>query len=207
MGAKRALRFGGAVLAALLSLPTAALAQRPAGAGSLPTPVIMVVDPQAVLQRSKAGQAVRAEHDRYLESMQSELDANRKALKETENELMEEKAVLSQEAWQKKARAFEQRVVELNQRYQRGNLAVEKSYRVAIAALTRAFDKVTEEVAGEVGCNLILPMQQVILHDPRMDLTDTVIARMDKMIPAVAFPTPELGSDSVRLPGGKPDKK
>ncbi len=206
MNAKLALRFAGAVLAALLSSPTAAPAQ-PAGGSPLPTPVIMVVDPQAVLQRSKAGQAVRAEHDRYLESMQSELDANRKALKETESELMQEKAVLGQEAWQQKARAFEQRVAELNQRYQRGNLAVENSYRIAIGALTRAFDQVTEEVAAEVGCNLILPMQQVILHDPRMDLTNTIIARMDKKIPAVEFPTPQLGSDSVRLPGGKPDKK
>lgn len=206
MGAKLALRFGGAVLVALLSFPAPAPAQ-PAGAGALPTPVIMVVDPQAVLQRSKAGLVVRAEHDRYLQSMQSELDANRKALKETENGLMKEKAVLSQEAWQQKARDFEQRVVELNQRYQKGNLAVEKSYRIAITALTRAFDQVTEEVAGEVGCNLILPIQQVILHDPRMDLTGTIIDRMDKKFPSVDFPTPQLDTDTVRLPGGQPSKK
>ncbi len=206
MSAKLALRFGGAVLAAVLSFPAPAPAQ-PAAGIVLPTPVIMVVDPQAVLQKSKAGQAVRVEHDHYLQSMQSELDTNRKALKENENELMKEKAVLSQEAWQQKARAFEQQVVELNQRYQKGNLAVEKSYRVAITALTRAFDQVTEEVAGEVGCNLILPMQQVILHDPRMDLTQTVIDRMNKKIPTVDFPTPLLDSDSARPSGGQPDKK
>ena len=202
---RRCVRVGGAVLSALLWWSAAAA--EPPAAGPLPTPVIMVVDPQAVLQRSKAGKAIRAQHDHYLQAMQSEMDANRKALKDTEAELMQQKAVLPQDTWQQKARDFEQRVVELNQRYQKGAMAVEKSYRTAIASLTRAFDQVTEEVAGEVGCNLILPIQQVVLHDPRMDLTSAIIERMDRKFPSIDFPTPETEAESGPPAGGQPSTK
>ncbi len=202
---RRCVRIGGALLSALLWWSAAAAP--PAAAATLPTPVIMVVDPQAVLQRSKAGKAIRAQHDHYLQAMQSELESNRKALKDTEAELMRQKAVLPQDTWQQKARDFEQRVVEMNQHYQRGAMAVEKSYRTAIESLTRAFDQVTEEVASEVGCNLILPIQQVVLHDPRMDLTSAIIDRMDRQFPSVDFPPPETEAQSGPPAAGQPPKK
>jgi len=192
--AKRALRLGGAVGAALLWLSAPLLAQ--SASSTLPGPSMMVVDSQAAMQQSKAGQGVRALHDRYRQSFQDELEANRKGLADTEAELMKQKPVLSQDAWQRKAREFDKRVVDFNQRYQKANLSVEKSYRSAMADLSRAFAQVTAEIAGEVGANVVLPIQQVILHDPRMDMTKSVIERLDERFPSVPFPPPEIEKDT-----------
>lgn len=205
MPAALARRLGGAVLAVVLSSVSwfPAVAAGP----SLPVPVIMVVDPQAAMLQSKAGKLVRAEHERYRQSLQNELEAGRKALTETESELMKQKSVLTQDAWQQKARSFDKRVMEFNQHFQKVNLAVEKSYRAAMADLGRAFAEVTAEVANEVGSNLVLPMQQVVLHDPHMDLTAAVIERMNTKYPSVSFPPPAVEGEVPSPAAGQAGKK
>jgi Skp family chaperone for outer membrane proteins len=199
----RRLGVAAAVALVLLAAPAPLRAQQAPGAPLLPVPLVMVVDSQAAMQQSKAGQGVRLQHDRYRQSFQDVLEAKRKALAETETELMKQKPVLNQETWQRQARDFEKQVVEFNQRYQKANLSVEKSYRAAMADLSRAFAQITAEVAGETGANLVLPIQQVILHDPRMDMTKVVIQRMDEKFPSVPFPPPEIETDATPQKGGR----
>lgn len=173
----------------------------------IPAPVIVVVDPQAALQKSKAGQAIRAAHDKYLQGFESELQGGRKSLSETETELTKLKGAIPFDDWQKRAQAFDQRVVEFNQKFQKINLAVEKSYRVAMTELGQAFTQVTAEIANEMGATLVLPIQQVILHDPRMDLTKSVIERMDKRYPSITFPPPDFDADPTLKKGGAKSEK
>jgi len=194
MVAKRAYRSGGAALAVLMSLSMPALAQSVAPP-PLPQPVIILVDSQLITQQCLAGQAIRTQHDQYRQSYQSEFEAARRTLKQTEDDLVREKAVLSHEAWQAKAREFEQRVIDFNQRIQRSNLAVEKSYGVAMAELWHDFNQVAAEIADEMGANLVLPVQQAIYQDPRLDQTKAVIERMNKKFPVIVVPPPTVDGD------------
>jgi outer membrane protein len=188
-------RCGGALVLLVCLLATPWM---PARADPLPAPVIMVVDPQLVMQQSKAGQQVRAMHDQYRQTFQRDLDASRKTLSADESALVKQKSALSQDIFQQKARAFDQRVIQFNQKFQKMNLAIENSYRAAMNELGQAFARVTAEVASKEGANLVLPVQQVVLHDPRMDLTKTVIERMDIEVPSVTFPPPAMdGGEAV----------
>lgn len=167
----------------------------------LPAATVMVVDVQAALSQSLAAKSVRAQRDRYLQDFQNELETGRKSLKDTENELVRDKSSMPPEAWQQKARDFEQRVFEFNQRFQRNTQAVEKSFRQAMSTLSDALTQVTEEMAGEMGANLVLPKSQIFLHDPRMEQTQQVIDRLNKKYPSVAFPMPELeGAPAGKTP-------
>lgn len=190
------------------SPPTSTSAAPAAAKPFIPSPVIVVVDPQAALQQSKAGQAIRAAHDKYLQGFEGELQSGRKSLSDTESELAKQKGTVPFDDWQKRAQAFDQRVVEFNQKFQKINLAVEKSYRTAMTELGHDFTQVTAEIANEMGATLVLPIQQVILHDPRMDLTKAVIERMDKRYPSITFPPPDFDADqAVKKDGAKPGKK
>ena len=176
--------------------------------GKLPTATVMVLDVQAALQQSVAAKAARAQRDQYLQSFQAESEANRKVLKETEAELVKLKPTLPADAWQQKARAFEQQVFEFNQRFQRNNQSVEKSFRTAMSELSDFLAQVAEEVAGEQGANLVLPKSQIFLHDPRMEMTQVVIDRLNKKHPSVNFPAPAVeGSPTAAKPAPQPKKK
>lgn len=195
-----------AVLAVAVSLAAPAAAEPPA-AGKLPQATVMVLDVQAALQQSVASKSVRAQRDHYLQTFQAELEANRKSLKDTEADLVKQKATMTPDIWAQKARTFEQQVFEFNQRFQRNNQAVEKSFRAAMGELSDALAQVTEEVAGELGANLVLPKSQIFLHDPRMELTQTVIDRLNKKHPSVTFPAPVVEGESVVKPAPPAKKK
>ena len=181
--------------------PAVPVAVKPA----IPVPVIVVVDPQAVVQHSKAGQTIRQQHDKFLQSFETELQATRKELTTDEAQINQEKATTPFADWQKKAQAFDQRLAQFNQKYGRINQAVERSYITAMNDLGKAVTQITSEVASDVGANLVLPTQQVVLHDPRMDLTKLVVERMDSKYPVIAFPAPDVagGEISGQGPGGK----
>lgn len=196
--------LGQAVLAIQLAFTAPALAE--SAPAKLPVPTVMVLDVQAALQQSVAAKGLRAQRDQYLQTFQSDLDKNRAALKEVETDLVKQKSAMAPEIWQQKARAFEQQVFEFNQRFQRGNQAVEKSFRTGMGELSDALAQVTEELAGEVGANLVLPKSQIFLHDPRMEVTQQVIERLNKKYPSVNFPAPTVEGDNsprVQLPAKK----
>lgn len=198
MGDGMRVRLWRAVLAIQLVLVAPAWAETPVA--KLPVPTVMVVDVQAALQQSSAAKALRAQRDQYLQGFQTELDKNRAALKEIENDLVKQKSAMSPDVWQQKARSFEQQVFEFNQRFQRSNQAVDKSFRAGMSELSDALAQVTEELAGELGANLVLPKSQIFLHDPRMEVTQQVIERLNKKYPSVNFPVPAVeGDNSPRL--------
>lgn len=194
-----------AALAIHLAFALPAIAAEPT-TGKLPVPTVMVLDVQAALQQSLAAKSLRAQRDQYLQGFQADLDKNRVALKEMETELVKQKSAMAPDVWQQKARSFEQQVFEFNQRFQRSNQAVDKSFRTAMGELSDALAQVTEELAGELGANLVLPKSQIFLHDPRMEVTQQVIERLNKKYPSVNFPTPTIeGDGNPRIPS--PAKK
>ena len=151
-----------------------------------------MVDPQTVVQQSKAGLGIRQQHDKYLQGYENEVQNTRKELSDTEAELTKQKTIMPFVEWQKKAQAFDQRLSAFNQKYNKINQAVEKSYIAAMNELGKSITQVTSETASDVGANLVLPKQQVVLHDPRMDITKLVIERMDVKFPSIAFPLPDV---------------
>jgi Skp family chaperone for outer membrane proteins len=195
-----------AVLAMQIGFAGAALAAD-AQPAKLPVATVMVVDVQAALQQSVAAKNVRTQRDQYLQAFQSELESNRAALKETEADLVKQKSSMAPEVWQQKARTFEQQVFEFNQRFQRNNQAVEKSFRAAMGELSEALAQVTEELAGELGANLVLPKSQIFLHDPRMEMTQQVVERLNKKHPSVNFPAPAVEGEANPRPSNPAKKK
>jgi len=170
----------------------------------VPAPVIVVVDLQAVVQQTKAGQGIKQQHDKFLQSYETEIRTTRKELSDEEAELSRQKNTLSMPDWQKRAQAFDQRLSSFNQKFNKITQAVDKSYIAAMNELGRSITRVTSDVATEIGANLVLPKTQVILHDPLMDMTKNVIDRMDEKYPSVAFPPPELGPVESPTKPGKP---
>lgn len=176
-----------AVLALLLS-GAPAQAQRAAG---LPVSLI-IVDIQQAQRESLPGKALAAQRDKYQQNFQAEFNAARQSLQRSDQDLAKQKGTMPQEAYDQKVKALEMQVVAFQNRTQMAVRALEKSTDSAMAELMNAILTVTGELASEMGANLVLPKQQVVLHEPRMDVTAQVIERLNKRLPAVNFPVPEV---------------
>jgi outer membrane protein len=166
----------------------AAWAQR---AASLPLGVI-IVDIQQVQRESLPGKSLAAQRDKYQQQFQSEFNSARQSLQRRDQELAKQKGTIPQEAYDQKVKALEQYVVAFQNRTQMAVRALEKSTDGAMTELMNTILTVTGEIASEMGANLVLPKQQVILHEPRMDVTAQVIERLNQKLPSVHFPPPQV---------------
>ncbi|MBI3447278.1 MAG: OmpH family outer membrane protein [Magnetospirillum sp.] len=180
-------------LLAVLSLavawgPTEALAQRQSS-GAM---TIIIVDIQQAQRESMAGKALAGQRDKYQQSFQGEFNATRQKLQSSDQELAKQKGTMTQEAYDLKVKALEQQVVAFQHRTQVAVRALEKSTDQAMGELMNTILTITGEIASESGATLVLPKQQVVLHEPRMDVTAQVIERLNKKLPTLNFPAPQV---------------
>lgn len=191
-------------VAALLCclLPAAASAQSPPQAvAAAPATVIVIVDANRIQRDSLAGRGVGSERERYQQSFNTEFEHTRKELQAAEQDLARQKSSLPPETFQDKARELNMRIAEFQRQYQGAVRALDRSSALASGELQKAIIAVTSEVASEMGAGLVLHKQQVFLHDERMDITDTVMERLNKRLASVPFAAPEVEAAAPKAPG------
>lgn len=190
----------------LVTAPIMALAQ---SGTPLPTPVIAIIDVDEVQLDALAAKAVRAQADKYRQDFQQQGQAQEAALR-TEKQAIEQQAksnALAADALGEKARAFDASVADYQRKEAARRRAFEKSYNTAMAKVQQAMVDATAKAAQAHGANVILPRGQVVLFDDKMNLTKEIVALMDKALPTVDFPPPQLESETLQPAAQQPPKK
>jgi Skp family chaperone for outer membrane proteins len=123
--------------------------------------------------------------------------AEDKALRATQQEIEQQRKTLSPEALTEKARAFDLSVADFQRKDQGRRRALEKSFNLAMSKVQQAMYEATRKVATAHGANIILPRGQVVLFDDKMNMTKEIVALMDKALPTVDFPQPQIEPESA----------
>lgn len=190
-------------LAVAVMMAGPAMAQKAVGAPV----VIIIVDVQYAQRESLAGKALLVQRDKYQQSFQHEFNTARQQLQASDQDLAKQKGSLAQDAYELKAKALEQQVIAFQRRTQVAVRALDKSTEQAAAELMNGILGITGEIASEMGANLVLPKQQVVLHEPRMDVTGQVIERLNRRMATINFPVPVVDEPAVAPAGTKPGRK
>lgn len=171
-----------AMLAAPLAVP-AALAQE-----KLPATVAVVVDYARILRDAKAAKAIRTQIDARRKVYQDQIAKEEKRLFDADKELAKQRSVLSAEAFAEKRKAFEQDVGGVQRMAQERRRQLDQVAAVAIGEVRNNLVEVVGALSDQRGFNLVLPSSAVLLFSPKIDLTDEVMAQLDKKLPSVKVP-------------------
>jgi len=188
----------------VLAASVAFAADPPAAKRAAAVPAtIIIVDVQQAQRESLAGKALVSQRDHYQQSFQNDFNSARQRLQVSDQDLARQKGTMSQEAYDQKVKDLEQQVVSFQRRTQMAVRALEKSTDSAVTELMNVILGITGEIAGEMGATLVLPKQQVVLHEPSMDVTTLVIERVNRRLPNVTFPVPVVEDSPPAKPGRK----
>lgn len=179
----RAIRRLLPMLAVLLAAPVAA-------AQSLPPATIAVVDFQQVLRESKAAVDVRAKVERQRQIYQKQITREEQDLRSADQELSQQRAILSADAFAQKRRAFEQRVADVQRRVQARKRQLQEASAKALKEVQRAVAAIIADLAKEHGFNLVIPRRQIMFADAALNISDELISRLNKRLPTVDVPLP-----------------
>lgn len=165
-------------------LATVAMVPSVVKAGTLPAPVIGVVE-QATLDKSEALKSIVEQVEKKRTEVQEEMKRYETELKAQDKKLAEEQKNLSEKEFAEKRQAFDKRVREIQEKVEVRRAQMELAVEEAKKKVYESFLKVADEVKKEVGANIIIYKETVVTAEKVFDLTASVLEKLNKALPTV----------------------
>lgn len=176
--------YGAFALATLAAGSAAAQAQTPANPGPAIAGVC-VFHNDRLLAQSTAGQSVQAGMQRLVTEVQGELQPYGAAI-QAEGQRLQQGGQAADPQGTGRA-ALQQRIQEAQQLEQMRQQELQYTQAMQMQAIARAADPILVAVYQERGCGLLLDRSAVYIFNPAMDVTDTVIQRLNTALPTLSF--------------------
>jgi Skp family chaperone for outer membrane proteins len=178
------------IAAAILAICVPLGAARAQSDQAFPNAGIGVIDVQKVLLDAKAAVGARKDRETYAAKYTEQARKDEQAIHETQSALARE-ADQASDAFRQKRQAFDKQVAEYQQKITNLRQNLDRAMAIALDQVQEQMFEAARTVAAERGINLVMKRAQLLLFDPRMDLTEDVLSRVNQSLPAVTFPDPE----------------
>ena len=163
--------------AVLLFAGTPASAENKAGDGAL---TIGIVDMDVLMQKSTAAKHVRDQIDKKRTAYQGELKALDQKLTATKQDMMKGETKLTPEDLKKKQGVFYEKVMAAQKKTQTEQRAMDAAVERSLNELRKKMVLLIRDVAKERDIEVVLSHQAVIIAASVLDITDEVLARLNK---------------------------
>jgi outer membrane protein len=146
-----------------------------------------VIDPQAVLERSKAGKKALDGLKEYVSTRQKLLSRDEEELRSTEKTLKESAAKLSEGEKKEKEAQFRTKIQEYQKRAQEFNQELQGKQKELVDDYMKRIASATQTVAEKGGFSIVVDkgseqtIKIVIYSKETIDLTDQVIKEFDRI--------------------------
>ena len=169
------------VLAAslLLLTPTSPVAQ------VMPAPSVGVVDVQKVMRESKASKSIRPTVDRIRKEFQKQVSEQEQRLRQAEQELSRQRAILAPETFAQKRRTFSAQARDAQASVQKRRRKLDRAFNNTKSEILKNLIVVAQQVATEQKLNFMIEKRFVLISATALDVTDQIIKRLDERLPMV----------------------
>jgi len=183
-------------LSIALALSTSALVSpvmAPAFAQTLPAAVVIIVDMDQVFANSAAGKQAQTELKTKLDAIQARVGQLRTSLGTEEQQLGQSRpqapgAALT--AWETKARDFTARKTQAEQEVQKREQDFQAARQYVLQQINDAAQPIITTIMKERGATVALAQGATLQNSASLDVTNDVVARIDKSLPRVSTTPP-----------------
>ena len=147
---------------------------------------IGVVEPDKVLNGTKAGKKITASLKEYVGTRQRLLESEEEDLKKMQHEVEKQSAVLSPAAKQEKEEMFRQKMAVYQRLLTQLGEEVQKKKTESLSAFTKKMEQVVKEIAEKEKIALVVEKggsgagTPILYSQPSINLTDRVIKALDE---------------------------
>lgn len=146
---------------------------------------VAVINYQQILHDSSAGKSVKEQLDAKQRSFQAEMSKKEDDLNKKQEKLAQERAVLSPDAFEKKAKEFraEANAAQHDVKAKSGEL--ENALFTATNDIQKTVLDIVSKIAKQRGYTLVLPTSQLLYADSKLDITNDVLNQLNATLPKV----------------------
>jgi len=148
-----------------------------------PSTPILILNQERLLRDSKPGQALLIEENRRKTEHLEEGQRLDRELEAEEIHLTELRKELPVDEFQALAVAFDEKVVRIRRDHQERSEALGRDLDAQRKTFFSAVVPIVAQIMAERGASLVFEQRNVLFTGPNVDITNEVIARMDKSSP------------------------
>ena len=161
---------------------------------------VVTVDMLRIERDSAASKSIRGQLEKYRTADQQELTKQENELRKIEQELGQQRALISPEAFAERRRQFEQKVNNLQRDAQSRKREFDKVQVNASRTVETALRQIIEQMVKERKLVLVLSKAQTMYSAPELEITDEVLKRLDAKLPSVKVPPPAKTPPPAKAP-------
>ena len=143
------------------------------------------IDFTKVLNSSKAGSAAQQKLKKQFQTETKKFEKLEKEVRIEETNIISQKKAVSPEEYKKKVQALRKKVVEIQKNKQESLNKMSKSRNDAKASLLKAVNPIIKDYMEENKIGLIINKNSVVLGDTNLEITDQIIAILNKKLPSI----------------------
>jgi outer membrane protein len=167
------------------------------------------VDAQAVLDRSKPGQASKTVLEQYVKSRQQLIDTDEEEIRQLEEDLKKQSTVLSPEAQKEKQDTLQRKYLTYQKRAGELTKEVQDRRTEVLKEFNRKLVQAVQQVAERDGYTMVLDKEAeggvVLFAKEIMNLTDPVVKELDRIAASEeSLPKPAAKSNQNGSSGKAP---
>lgn len=155
------------------------------GAVKHPMPVIAIVDVQRILQESLAAKDVQQQLEGQRAKFQTEITSEEKELRKAEQDLAEARQKLTADVYADREQQLRQRFLTVERQVQSRRKALDQAFSESMNTVRASLQEIVSSVARQKGVNLVIVKQQTLWSDKSLDITDEILANLNKALPKV----------------------
>lgn len=152
---------------------------------------ILVVDTMRIQEQSSAAKSVQTQIRDFETKLQAQAKSAEEKLKAEEVGLKQQQTLLAPEQFDVKRREFETRVGNEQRQLQQAQQDMQAAVRNAQQTLLKSLEPILKELMAERGANLMVDRRMVLTSSDSLDVTATVIERLNKKLPSVKVEAPK----------------
>ena len=146
---------------------------------------LAVVDFRGVLAKSNAAVSVRKQLDIERSNYKEEFADIEKKLRIAQQKLAKQRAIVTAEAFEKRARELKDKAREAQKRAQATNQLLKKSFDQSMNKIRKHLLKIIAEVAEETGAEVVLFRSAIVIAVKKLEISKEVLKRLNEKLPAV----------------------
>ena len=180
------LAIGAVALAAFTATAASAQTAGPQNPGPV-IPGVCVYYNARLLAQSSAGQAVETRMQQLAQEVQGELQPYATAIQTEAQALQQGAATIPADQMNQRRQALQQRIQEAQQLEATRDNELRYTLAQQRQKISEAIEPLLVAVYQEKGCGIMIDRESVFIMNPAMDVTDTVIQRLNAQLPTLSF--------------------
>ncbi len=148
---------------------------------------VVFFDVESVMRVSTAMQNVNSQAERARNSLQADATRQEGELRRAEEELANQRATLSQDAFNQRRRDFENRVQTVQVQLQTRRRNLEQNYGDAAQKIQQSLTESVIEVMNEQEYQIVLPNSFIFVARSALDISGEVARRLNRKLPTAAM--------------------